>query len=83
MVLTHGCKGQIFVINLVLGVVFSVPFVMVIVLAHGNPEALAVAQLPVTLIFGALAATMTAVGYHDLRQAREGIGVDELLKVFA
>lgn len=81
--LTHGYKGQIFVITLVVGIVAAIPFIFVVVLTQDDPEAFAVAQLPITLFAGALAATMTTVGYHDLRHAKEGIGVDELLKVFA
>jgi hypothetical protein len=80
--LTHGKKGQIFLINLVVGLVAAVPFVIVMFLTEGNPDAFAAAQLPVTILVGALGATMTAVGYHDLRLAKEGVGVDELLKVF-
>jgi len=80
--LTHGKKGQIFAINLVVGAVAAVPIVTIMFLPRGNAEALAFAQLPFTLLVGALGATMAAVGYHDLRHAKEGVGVDELLKVF-
>ena len=34
------------------------------------------------LLIGSLAATMTAVAYHDLRRAKEGIGVKDLVRVF-
>ena len=52
-------------------------------LARGSAEAHVIAELAIMPIAGALAATMTAVGYHDLRRAKEGVGVDELLRVFA
>lgn len=34
------------------------------------------------VIFGPLAAVAAAVGYHDLRRTKEGVGVEELAKVF-
>jgi hypothetical protein len=37
----------------------------------------------VALVLGALNATVAAVGYHDLRVAKEGVGVEDLVKVFA
>jgi hypothetical protein len=84
--LTHGHKGQIFVIMLVAVVVAFVGGViggLTATLLAAGPETLVIVQLFVTLLAGALAATMIAVGYHDLRQAKEGIGVEDLLKVFA
>ena len=80
--LTHGHKGQIFVINLVVGVIVGAAGIAALML-RDSPAAFVAAQLTVTLLGGALAATMTAVGYHDLRRAKEGIGVEDLLRVFA
>ncbi len=82
--LTHGYKGQIFVINnLVVGSLMLAAYLAVFYFVTRNPESLVLLRLIVTLVLGALAATVTAVGYHDLRRAKEGIGVDELLRVFA
>ena len=80
--LTDGYKGQILVINLVVWVIVIAGWIAAR-MARDSPRALVGAQLAVTLLVGALAATMTAVGYHDLRRAKEGVGVDDLLKVFA
>ncbi len=35
-----------------------------------------------TLIYGSLKAVAAAVGYHDLRASKEGVGIEELAKVF-
>ena len=42
-----------------------------------------VLELATALLVGALSATVAAVGYRDLRRAKEGVGVEDLLKVFA
>lgn len=81
-VLTRGVKGQIFVINLVVGVIVGVGGVVAYFVA-GSAAGSIIGQLVVIVVMGALTATVTAVGYHDLRRAKEGIGVEELLKVFA
>lgn len=84
--LTSGEKGTIFLILLVLGLIqFAVIFGIAFVAAMVLPEAGA-AQALVTLLiaipFGALTAVANAVGYHDLRVAKEGVGIDDLIKVF-
>jgi len=38
--------------------------------------------LVTSLALGALSAVATAVGYHDLRASKEGVGVEELARVF-
>jgi hypothetical protein len=38
--------------------------------------------LMVSILFGSLQAVCSAVGYHDLRESKEGVGIEELAKVF-
>jgi len=81
--LTRGNKGSIFVVLLVLGVLQWVVDRIVGMVTPGDNLAVAilVPQL-VTIALGALMAVANAVGYHDLRVAKEGVGIEELLKVF-
>lgn len=50
--------------------------------ADGNYEALLWAYTALNVVFAALQAVAAAVTYHALREAKEGIGLDELLAVF-
>lgn len=84
--LTSGEKGTIFLVLLVLGLIqFAAIFGIAFVLGMTMPDAGA-AQAVITLLvaipFGALTAVANAVGYHDLRVAKEGVGIDDLVKVF-
>lgn len=81
--LTRGCKWRIMGILLILGAVQGAGGGLVGFVALGSVKAGIVVELSATLLVGALTATSTAVGYHDLRSAKEGVGVDDLLKVFA
>lgn len=79
--LTHGSKLRIF---LVLLAVWAIRFGLSLVIrkaATGDPSHFL--ELAAMLVVGSLEATLNAVGYHDLRRAKEGIGVEELLRVFA
>jgi hypothetical protein len=40
-------------------------------------------DLLVTVVLGSILAIANAVGYHDLRVAKEGVGIEELVSVFA
>ena len=39
-------------------------------------------KVGISILLGALGAVMQAVAYHDLRVAKEGVGIEELAKVF-
>lgn len=81
VVLTDGYKLRIFVILLVVWVLRIGAAYVIAKLSHG--DAAIILWLVATLVVGALEATVNAVAYHDLRRAREGVGVEELLRVFA
>jgi hypothetical protein len=86
--LTDGYRGRIFgalMIMVLIQFVVSVVVVMAVVGTVDSP-ADAKAQLGLSLclsvVLGALNATLNAVIYHDLRRAKEGIGIEDLAKVF-
>jgi hypothetical protein len=81
VVLTHGKKLHIFLVLFVVGVILLGAWFVIGKETAGDTRV--VLEIASMLVLGALEATLRAVSYHDLRQAREGIGVDELLKVFA
>jgi len=85
--LTKGSRWGIFVVALVVLVVTVVLGVAGEALAAAGSEALP-HPIPVLLatvaiaLASALGATASAVAYHDLRVAREGIATADLVKVF-
>jgi len=80
VVLTHRNKRRL---GLVLLAVWTIRIGAWVVIGwKTSGDTRVVVELAAILVIGSLEATMTAVGYHDLRHAKEGIGVDELLKVF-
>jgi hypothetical protein len=82
--LTYGEKGSIFVILLILVVLQNVSqFVVDNALSLGESTAGVLASLVPTVVFGMLGAIACAVGYHDLRVAKEGVGIEQLVSVFA
>ena len=84
--LTHGHKGGIFLILLLLGIIHSVSNIITEQSILGDSiETISPylwAVLGTSILLGSLGAVMQAVGYHDLRAAKEGIGIEELAKVF-
>lgn len=81
--LAYGHKWRILLILLILLVIqFGIAAVAGVVTMTSVKAGL-VLELVIALLFGALSATVAAVGYHDLRRAKEGVGVDDLVKVFA
>lgn len=79
--LTRGSRLRIL---LVLLVVWAIRIGAGALIVRGTSgETTVIVDLLATLVLGALEATMNAVAYHDLRRAKEGVGVDELLSVFA
>lgn len=74
--LTKGYRWRIFaivVILLVLAAVVTVPLQRFVVYVIPTTTAFVLVNLVVTAFFGALWAVISAVGYHDLRVAKEGI----------
>jgi hypothetical protein len=81
--LTKGERGNIFLIQLVLQAIgLGIGIVVGIALASADEATSAWVMLAVTIVLGSLGATMNAVGYHDLRVAKDGVGVEELVRVF-
>jgi len=81
--LTRGSRLRIFVIDLTVRIV---PFtaVMIGLLVFGHEPATQVwLGLAMAIVFDSLGPVANAVGYHDLRVAKEGVGVEELVRVFA
>ncbi|MHC4959064.1 MAG: DUF6159 family protein [Planctomycetota bacterium] len=84
--LTHGSKGSIFLVNLVLGlmqIVLGIVMVMVVMSSDSETAGMDWLVLAIAILFSGLPATTSAVVYHDLRVAKEGIGIEELTSVFA
>lgn len=84
--LTKGSRKAIFVVGLVIGVtslvvvgIAGVVAVFAQALPHPLPVVLAAAIIALVSSFGACA---SAVAYHDLRAAKEGIATEDLVKVF-
>jgi hypothetical protein len=80
--LTQGEKWSVFAILLVLIVLQNVAQA-IFNAALGDSTAGALLSLIPTIVFGMLGAVCAAVGYHDLRVAKEGVGIDQLVSVFA
>jgi hypothetical protein len=95
--LTSGEKGTIFLILLVLGSMHLAAFLLgglamvgtgrgfMDVFTDDTEPGLARALVPLLLVvpLGALSAVAAAVGYHDLRIAKEGVATEDLVSVFA
>jgi hypothetical protein len=80
--LTRGAVGSIFLVLLVLQVLQFLAGV-VVGLTVTTPSGIQWATVAVTVVLGTLTAVANAVGYHDLRVAKEGVGIEDLVRVFA
>jgi hypothetical protein len=89
--LTSGTRLAVFAVILVIGMIVGVVSVVgngvVVALssAVGSPGVKAAATILLTLVlipFQCLQAASAAIGYHELRLNREGVGLDELVRVF-
>lgn len=82
--LTRGKRAAIFVILLV---VFATQgfasFVVALFTLSAGPTAALFGNLIISILGGSLVAVANAVTYHDLRVARDGIGINDLISVFA
>jgi hypothetical protein len=80
--LTKGHKWRILgILAILLAVQWALSFVVVFA-AIASVKVGIVLEVGASLLIGALTATAAAVGYHDLRRAKEGVGVEDLLQVF-
>jgi len=81
--LAHGHKWRILgIVLIVLAIQFGTGLLAGFA-ALASAKVGLVLGLVIALLVGALGATATAVGYYELRRAKEGVGVDDLVKVFA
>ena len=81
--LTSGEKGSVFVILFLLNVIQQVASKIVDAVTGQSEGFAAIAtSLVLTIAFGMLSAVASAVGYHDLRVSKEGVGIEDLVKVF-
>ncbi len=83
--LTKGYRWQIFGIIVILTVVtlvaaFAIAFAIIV--SDAGPTILVLGNLIITAFFTALGAVISAVGYHDLRVVKEGVGIEEIAAVF-
>lgn len=80
--LTQGEKWSVFAILLVLIVMQNVTQAIFDAALDDSTAGALVSLIP-TIVFGMLGAVCAAVGYHDLRAAKEGVGIDQLVSVFS
>jgi len=83
-VLTRGSRAALFAILLVALAVQLVPlFLARIALGNRTGPAATLVMSTLAVALNAYTAVSTAVAYHDLRVAKEGVGVRELAHVFS
>ncbi len=83
--LTEGYRWPVFGIILLLGAMAGFPNVLLEGMLHDGAIGLngyLWASLLVAVVAGALRATVAAVGYFELRKAKEGVGMDALAMAF-
>jgi len=84
--LTKGERGRIFVVWLVCLLVWWIftALVTAVLDAFGNESGMSgvLVRLFFTAVLGSFPAVVPAVIYHELRESREGIGLDQLASVF-
>ncbi|HEX5137193.1 MAG TPA: hypothetical protein VFY93_09485 [Planctomycetota bacterium] len=80
--LTKGHRSAIFLVMLVIGVIL-VAVTMIVQLAITNANVVLWTELLISVVLGSIFAIANAVGYHDLRVAKEGVGIEDLVAVFA
>ena len=80
--LTKGSKGSIFLILLLLGIINEITE-WILDGAIDDPMTAVWAGIGLVLFLSGLTATASAVAYYQLRQTKEGVGIEELKQVFA
>jgi hypothetical protein len=85
--LTYGCKGTIFGVIFVLGLInFGVGLVLqesvLDVFDPGTWKIYLILALVLNVVYMTIQAVANAIAYHDIRIAREGVDTDALASVF-
>jgi len=86
--LTKGSRWQVFGVILVLGVInWLIGYLLYSAFIKdatsiADVKTFMIVALLISIMLGALQAVASAVGYYDLRQSKEGVGIEELAKVF-
>jgi uncharacterized membrane protein len=81
--LTDGFKGALFGLNFLVGLIGAGIGLVVGIIDEAAPGTVAlVIDLGTDVFLGALGAVITAIAYHDLRVIKEGVNVDDLVRVF-
>jgi uncharacterized membrane protein len=81
--LTDGYKGALFGLNFLIGLIGAGVGLVIGLLQEALPgTAGLIINLGSDVFFGALSAVVTAIVYHDLRAIKEGVNVDDLVRVF-
>jgi hypothetical protein len=83
--LTRGNKASIFGILFLLGLITGGVSWLIMKILGGilsDPIQVVIADTAIDAILGGIVSVAAAVGYHDLRADKEGVGIDELVKVF-
>ncbi len=81
----HLTRGGVRTIFTVLLVFQALQFLagLLVGLTAKTVSAVGWGTLVVTILFGTWTAVANAVAYHDLRVAKEGVGIEDLVRVFA
>jgi hypothetical protein len=83
-VLTKGARGTIFGTYVIYGLIWAIPggaLSITIELMHDATKQF-FARSAFDLVMSSLTCVLPIVLYHELRETREGIGIDELAAVF-
>lgn len=82
--LTRGSRARIFLVVLVSVIFQLAPLVVArFAMPRGGSPFLGWTALLLMVVLGSYGAVATSVAYHDLRIAKDGVGVEELARVFA
>ncbi|HEX5137194.1 MAG TPA: hypothetical protein VFY93_09490 [Planctomycetota bacterium] len=82
--LTRGSRLAIFLVVLVTSIVQFCPFLIArLVAPRGHNPIIGWTAIFLVVVLGSCGAVATTVAYHDLRTARDGVGVEDLARVFA
>lgn len=81
--LTDGFKGSLFLLIILLALIGAGIGMVVGLVPEAAPDTVElVIDLGSDVFLGALSAVVTAIAYHDLRVIKEGVNVDDLVRVF-
>lgn len=80
--LTRGYRWQVFGIIVIVQIGQFAAERLAVALLAWAPYFSAFAEIVITIAFTAYIAVVTAVCYHDLRIIKEGVGIDDIAKVF-